>query len=49
MASLAIFLSPLLLLATSAVDKPVADGVVVNSQVHTQQDAPARLTEEAAR
>lgn len=49
MASLAIFLSPLLLLATSAVDKPVADGVVVDSQVHTQQDAPARLTEEAAR
>ena len=49
MASLAIFLSPLLLLAASAADKPVADAAVVDSQVHTQEHAPARLTEEAAR
>lgn len=49
MASLAIILSPLLLFAASAADRPVADGVSVEPTAHQEQETISRLTEEAAR
>ena len=49
MASLAIILSPLLLFAASAADRPVADGVSVERPAHQEQETISRLTEEAAR
>lgn len=49
MASLAIILSPLLLFAASAADRPVADGASVERTAHQEQETISRLTEEAAR